>query len=302
MRVLITGATGLVGKEVVKVCHQANIDVNYLTTRNEKIENKPNYQGFFWNPAQGKIDDHCFDNVSVIIHLAGASVAKRWTASHKKEILESRIHTTRLLISSLQGKNHHVKKVVSASAIGIYPDSFQNYYTENYQDNSQGFLGTVVVEWEKAVRDFEKEQISVSFLRIGLVLSMAGGAFPKLAQPIRMYVGACFGSGKQWQSWIHINDLARMFLFCVGHSQAGVFNAVAPNPVSNKKMTTMVAKQLRKPLFLPNIPKFFMKLILGEMSTLLFMSQRVSSEKIQEAGFVFHYGNINTAVNDLLSE
>lgn len=302
MKVLITGATGLIGQEIVKLCHQSTIDVNYLTTNTSKINSQPNYRGYFWDPKKRELDTECFDGVEVIINLAGATVAKRWTSSYKKEIIESRTETVSLILGSLKKIKHSVRHIVSASAVGVYRDSFQNYYTEDVSERDPGFLGEVVTQWENAVLQFKTLGIDVSLLRIGLVLSANGGAFPKIAKPIQMKLGACFGSGKQWQSWIHVHDLARMFLFIVEERQTGVFNAVAPNPVSNEKLTYIIAEKLNKKIILPNVPKFIMKLVLGEMHSILFSSQRVCSDKISALGFVFDYDNIRPAVDVLIEE
>ncbi len=301
MKVLITGATGLIGQEIVNLCHQSNIDVNYLTTSKQKLKVESNYTGYLWDPNTDKIDSKCFEDVEVIIHLVGATIAKRWTADYKREILESRIGTTQLLLSTLKKIKHSVRHIVSASAIGIYPDSFQNYYMESSPERDTGFLGNVVSKWEEAALQFKTINVDVSLLRIGLVLSSNGGAFPKIEKPIRLGVGAYFGNGKQWQSWIHSTDLAHMFMFVMQEELFGVFNAVAPNPVSNKKMTNSIAKKLNKKILFPNIPKLVMKLFLGEMHILLFSSQRVCSDKISKTGFNFKYDNISSAIDDIVT-
>ncbi|TBN06616.1 TIGR01777 family protein [Hyunsoonleella flava] len=300
MRVLITGATGLVGQEIVKLCHAKGIQVNYLTTRKSKISQDENYQGFYWNPETRDIDSGCFKNVDAIIHLAGASISKRWTDSYKKEVIDSRVETTQLLIDSLKGETHGIKQIVSASAIGVYPDSLTNYYDQTHKELSDSFLGKVVKAWEKAVDGFSELGIKVSKVRIGLVLSDKGGALKEIVKPIKFGVGAAFGSGKQWQSWIHIEDLAHIFLFVLEQQLEGVYNGVAPNPVTNNELTKTAAKVLRRPLFLPNIPKFFMKLVLGEMHIILFESQRVSSKKIESKGFQFEFHQLQRALKDLL--
>ncbi|MFH4967576.1 TIGR01777 family oxidoreductase [Gaetbulibacter sp. M240] len=301
MRVLITGATGLIGSHVVARCKENNIQVHYLTTSKAKIKNSNDYKGFYWNTDTAAIDKACFEGVDAIIHLAGASVSKRWTSAYKKEILDSRIKSTHLLIQSLIGEEHTIKQIVSASAIGIYPDSLVHYYDENFTDfNADSFLPLVVNKWEAAVDDFKELGISVSKIRIGLVLAEDGGALPTLVKPIKYGIGAAFGSGKQWQSWIHIHDLSKMFLTVLEDELTGVFNGVAPNPVTNNDLVTMAAKVLNKPLVLPNIPKFVMHVLLGEMHTILFESQRVSSKKIQEEGFQFKYHRLKPALENLL--
>ncbi|PKV52348.1 hypothetical protein ATE84_4460 [Aquimarina sp. MAR_2010_214] len=302
MKVLITGATGLVGQEIVNLCHQSEIEVNYLTTSKDKLSSRVNYTGYFWDPKKGEIDTDCFNEVEVIINLVGATVAKRWTSSYKKEILESRTHTASLILESLKNIKHSVRHIVSASAIGIYPDSFQNYYMEDAPERDTGFLGEVVTQWENAVLQFKTLDIEVSLLRIGLVLSEKGGAFPKMVKPIRFGMGAFFGNGKQWQSWIHVKDLARIFMFVVEEELTGVFNAVAPNPVSNKKLMNTIAEKLNKKIILPNVPRLTMKLFLGEMHSLLFSSQRVCSNRISTTGFNFDFDNIASAVDVLIDE
>ncbi len=300
MRVLITGATGLIGQEMVKFCHEKDIKVNYLTTSKSKIVQEENYKGFYWNPKAKEIDAGCFKEVDAIVHLAGATVSKRWTPSYKKEILSSRTETTALLVSTLRESTHTVKQVVSASAIGIYPDSLINYYDESHNEISSSFLGQVVSVWEQASDEFLKLNITVSKIRIGLVLSNKGGALMEIVKPIKFGLGAAFGNGKQWQSWIHIHDLANLFLYVLQNNLSGVFDGVAPNPTSNSELIKTAASVLHKPLFMPNTPKFFMKLILGEMHILLFESQRVSSKKIADTGFLFKFNYLEPALKNLL--
>src|SRR5690606_3634118 len=300
MKVLITGATGLIGEEVVRQCHAEEIHVNYLTTSKSKIQQKENYKGFYWNIESKDIDIACFKGVDAIIHLTGASISKRWTPSYKQVILNSRTQSTQLLIDALKGEMHSIKYVISASAIGIYPDSLTNYYEETFKDFDNSFLAHVVKEWEHSVDGFSKLNIKVSKLRTGLVLSEKEGVLLEMAKPIKYGLGAAFGSGKQWQSWIHIEDMASMYLYLLKHGLEGVYNGVAPNPVSNKELTKSIAKAVNRPLILPNIPRFAMKLILGDMHTLLFNSQRVSSKKIEHKGFNFKFNYLKPALDDLL--
>jgi uncharacterized protein (TIGR01777 family) len=300
MKILITGATGLIGTELVALLLQNGITVHYLTTSKKKIESKPNYHGFFWNPNQGIIDENALMGVDSIIHLAGATVAKRWTSKYKQEIIESRILSSNVLFKALKDNPHSVKQIVSASAIGIYPDSLTKNYTEENADIDESFLGKVVMKWEESVNKFKLLNIKVTKIRTGLVLSTKGGALPEMLKPINMGIGSPFGSGKQVQSWIHINDLVELYLFAVQNELNGAYNAVAPNPVTNKKLTQEIAAVVKKPLFMPNIPKFLMALVLGEMHTILFASQNVSSDKIEEEGFKFQYKQLDKALINLL--
>ena len=300
MTVLITGATGLVGQELVSLLLQNGFTVHYLSTSKSKLVSQNNYKGFYWNPKTSEIDVNALTDVEVIVHLAGASVAKKWTPSYKQEIIESRVLSTRLLYKTLQKNLHQVKQIVSASAIGIYPNDLNYIYheTDNKVDNS--FLGNVVQQWEEEVNQFEKLHIKVAKIRIGIVLAKNGGALQEMAKPIKIGVGAAFGSGEQYQSWIHIQDLVGIFQFVIQNQLSGVFNGVAPYPVTNAELTKAIAKTLGKPLFLPNIPQFVMKIMLGEMHQILFSSQHVSCRKLLDLKYQFKFASLDKALNDLL--
>ncbi len=300
MKILITGATGMVGKELVSLLLQNGITVHYLTTSKDKIINKPNYYGFYWSPQEGYIDENCLMGVESIIHLAGATVSKRWTNNYKQEIIESRIISSSLLYNCLKNHPNQVKQLVSASAIGIYPNSLTLVYTEENTTSDDSFLGNVVVKWEESVDVFKVLNIKVCKLRIGLVLSNKGGALLEMLKPIQMGLGSAFGSGKQVQSWIHVEDLANMFFYAVQNQWYGTYNAVAPNPVTNSELIKTIAKTVNKPLFMPNIPKFVMSLVLGEMHQLLFSSQHVSSRKAEKNGFQFRYRDLAKTLDNLL--
>jgi len=299
MKLLITGATGLVGQALTEMLLNRGDSVNYLTTKSTKIEQKEHCKGFLWNTKTQEIDKACFEGVSGIINLAGASVAKRWTSQHKKAILESRISSLNLLHKSLSEIEHEVKHLVSASAIGVYPSSLTKLYDEDESYLSDDFLGDVVQKWETAADRFSNLNINVAKLRIGVVLAGEGGALEKMADPIKKYVGAPLGSGQQWQSWIHLDDLARLFCFSIDNELTGVYNAVAPNPLNNKELTQAIAKVLDKPLILPPVPKFVLKLMLGEMAQIVLGSQLVSADKIQQEGFVFEYAHVEKALEEI---
>jgi len=273
MRVLITGATGLVGSQLVALLLQNGVVVHYLTTSRKKIESQANYHGFYWNPSQGIIDENALMGVDAIVHLAGANIAHRWTESYKQEIIESRILSSNVLFKALKENPHSVKQIISASAIGIYPDSPHKVYDEEETTVGDNFLGNVVATWEESVNKFKLLKLNVCKIRIGLVLSDKGGALAEMVKPIKMGFGTPFGSGKQMQSWIHIHDLVEIFYFAIQNQLEGTYNAVAPNPVTNKTLTQEIAKCLNKPLFMPNIPRLMMKIMLGEMHTILFESQ-----------------------------
>lgn len=302
MRVLVTGATGLIGSELVSLLLQNGVSVHYLTTSKSKIENHPNYKGFFWNPGQGIIDENCLMAVDAIIHLAGASISERWTEAYKEEIIESRVVSSNMLFKALKDNpNHQVKQIVSASAMGIYPNSRSEIYTEDSKAVDDSFLGQVVVKWEESLDKFKMLNIKVCKLRTGLVLSDKGGAMAEMLKPINIGLGTVFGNGKQIQSWIHLHDLAAMYSFAVENCWEGIYNAVAPNPVTNKDLTRTIARVMQKPIFLMHIPKFIMKLLLGEMHELLFNNKYLSCEKVMAKGFQFKYTNVDEALKNLLA-
>jgi len=301
MKLLITGATGLIGRAIVELANKQGFSVNYLTTDKAKIIRNENFKGYYWDPESQKIDIQCFEGVTSIINLAGASISKRWTFGNKQQILASRVNSIKTLIQGLEKVDtSKISSIVSASAIGIYPNSLSVYYSEEEKLIDDSFLGSVVQSWEQEMEAFNAFDIPVAKIRIGMVLSKDGGALPQLIKPAKKLLGAAFGSGKQWQSWIHIADLARMFLFISQNRLQGIYNGVSPNPVTNQKMISEIAKTLEMPLLLPNIPRFAMRAILGEMSYLLFVSHRVSSKKIAEEGFTFQHPTIGNALQYFL--
>jgi hypothetical protein len=299
-RVLITGATGLIGSELVRQCHRDGIAVNYLTTSKEKIENTENYKGFYWNPKESEIDIKAFEDVTAIINLVGASISERWTKNYKKIILDSRVETINLLHETLQKIDHNIVHFITASGVSIYPNSKTKLYTEENTEVGDTFLAEVVVAWEAAAAKFKDSGMEVSKVRTGVVLAKEEGALPKLVKPINLGLGSPLGSGEQWQSWIHLKDIAGIYLFLLKNQLEGKYNAVAPNPVQNKKMTKMIASKLDCPIWLPNIPAFLLKIILGEMSVLVLEGQLVSSQKIEKLGYQFKFYNLETALQDLL--
>lgn len=300
MKVLITGATGLVGSVLTKLLQDNGIFVNYLSTSRDKLKDEALHKGYYWNPDEGVIDNGCIDGVEAIFHLAGASISKRWTDSYKKEILSSRVDTANLLFKLLSEHDHTIRHFISASAIGIYPDSLTTVYSEDSVGVDDSFLGEVVVKWEATVDKFETLGIRVAKVRTGLVLSGKGGALAEMVKPVKLGLGSAYGSGMQMQSWIHADDLARIYYFILENELEGIYNGVAPHPVNNYELFKAIAKVLEKPFFMPNVPRFLMQLVLGEMHMLLFTSQNVSARKIVSEGFQFQYLSLEKALSDSL--
>lgn len=300
-KILITGATGLIGTKLVNLCVESGMSVNFLTTRKEKIKSEPNYKGFYWNPENGIIDEKAFNDVSVIVHLAGAPIANRWTEKYKQLIIDSRVKSANLIYDTLRRIDHNIGYFISASGINVYPDSQRKLYTEEDRVIADTFLGEVVKVWEEAAVQFKELGMDVAKVRTGMVLAKNEGALPKMVQPIKLGLGSAFGNGEQWQSWIHLEDIAGIYYFLIQNNLEGIYNAVATNPIQNKRMVELIAHQLRKPLWMPNVPAFMLKLILGDMSMLILEGQLVSSNKIKKLGFPFKFYNAESALQDLLS-
>ena len=300
MNILITGATGLIGKKMVTLLKKDNHIIHYLSTSKAKIEHESNYKGFYWNPSKGEIDLAAFEDVSVIIHLAGASVSKKWTKAYKNEIIQSRVQTANLLLNTLKAHPNKVKQFVAASAIGIYPDDLTAIYHEDDSKIDDSFLGEVTQLWEESTNLFKSLPLLVTTIRIGVVLAKESGALVEMTKPIKYGFGAVLASGKQYVSWIHIDDLVAIFKYVIDHKLEGIYNAVSPYPTTNEELTKAIAKTIHKPLFLPNVPKFILRLLLGEMHQIVTSSQHVSSRKILDAGFQFQYASLSKSLQNLL--
>ena len=295
--VLITGATGLIGKPLTDALLKKGYQVSHLSRSPGK---NPQVKTYIWDVAKGQIDEHCIDGVKTIIHLAGAGIAeKRWTKKRKALLMNSRTQSIRLIYQLLQKQPHQVKNVISASATGYYSNRGDELLTEDSQPLND-FLGTCCIEWEKAVDEGQALGLSVTKFRTGVVLSTKGGALPPISLPVKFGLGAAIGNGRQFIPWIHWQDAVDMYLQAIeGHLPADVYNMVAPNPVTNKQLTQAVARQLRKPLWAPNVPVFLLKLALGEMSLVVLGSTRVSALKVQDAGYKFKFENITDALSNI---
>lgn len=255
-----------------------------------------------WDIEKGFIEEAAIQNNDYIIHLAGAGVAEQtWTEKRKQEILNSRTQSTELLAKYLKNTFHSIQHFISASAIGIYGlDTGDTLLTEDSPIGND-FLAEVTKAWENSIDLIADLGIRTVKLRIGIVLSSEGGALAKIAQPIHWGLGAALGSGKQYMSWIHIDDLCRMIMYLLENEQFnGIYNAVAKHPATNAEFTTKVAKVLKKPLLLPNVPNFALKLMLGEMANIVIGGNKVSAKKIEATGFQFQFDDLTTALQDLL--
>lgn len=296
--ILIAGGSGLVGSRLTEILTQKGYHVAWLG-RSKKAGSQ--VQTFLWDTDFKTIDTAAFDFADVIINLAGAGVAdKRWTPKYKEEIYSSRINATRFLVDCLISRPHHVETFINASATGIYGNNFNEPATEE-TPSPLTFLAKVCRDWEAEADRLTAEGIRTAMIRTGIVLSENDGFIGKLKTPVLFYAGAALGSGQQLISWIHIDDLCHIYVAAVENSRIrGPYNAVAPVPVTNKQLTWLLAKQLGRPLILPNTPVFFLKLFLGEMAEMLVGSQPVSARKIQDTGFTFRFAQAEEAIKDLV--
>lgn len=294
MNILLTGGSGLIGSELTEKLIENGHQVRILT-REKDIEHP------FYHWSKDRIDDKVFENLDGIIHLAGASISKRWTKSYKKEVLDSRVDTANLLFRYVQKHQNKLKFFISASGTAYYGQiTSDKIFVENDSPHSD-FLGKVCVEWENAAFQFQELGARVVCLRTSLVLAKNGDGFRLLKKPIQLGVGANLGNGKQWLPWIHLDDLVQMYVDTVNKSEMnGSYNASSPENLSHSEFNHLLAKKLNKPFFMPNIPSFMMRFVLGEMSDLVLKGSRINPSKIEEDGFIFKFPTLEKALDDLI--
>lgn len=289
--VLLTGSTGLVGKSLTGLLKRSGYTVRQFTTRRELAQQ----EGYFcWNPATGECDERAFDGAEYIIHLAGSSIgAGRWTAQRKKEILESRTHSTALLFEKVQLLSPPLKAFVSASATGYYGSATTGTVFDEYSPAGTDFLAGVCIAWEKAADRFQQAGIRTVKMRTGVVLAKGAPALDKMLLPIKLGVGGPLGNGRQYMPWIHLDDLCALYLRALeDETMTGAWNAVAPEHITNRELMKTLAKKLGKPFFFPPVPAFLLKLLLGEMAVIITEGSRVTSRRLKAAGYEFNYSEI----------
>lgn len=305
MKILMTGATGFIGKQILKDLLRLEIAPIHILTREASSFKNPSpslISVFEWKePKVSLPPKNSVEGVSHIIHLAGASVAKgRWTEKRKKELYDSRVLMSKNLIKAMDQSSSPPPCLISSSAIGYYGDRGDELLFET-SEPSNDFLGQLCQDWEMA--NANSSRISrVVHIRTGLVLGEKGGALKPMLIPFKLGLGGPLGSGKQFTSWIHLKDLSSLFIEALHNENIrGPINGVSPNPISNKIFTKTLGKVLKRPAILP-VPLFALKLIFGEKSSLLSSSQRVSSQKIQDLGFAFRYPELREALQEILHQ
>ncbi|RZL65590.1 MAG: TIGR01777 family protein [Pedobacter sp.] len=293
-KILITGATGLVGSKLIPALQRLGHEINILSRNDNQIKG---VKTFIWDVYAQTIDKNCLTGVNTIIHLAGEGIAdKKWTAERKQQIIDSRVLSTQLLYQTIKETNSPIKSFISASAVGFYGDRGDEILTED-SASGNGFLADCCMKWENAVDEGLAMNIRIAKIRIGLILSKEGGALTAMEKPIQFFVGAPLGSGKQWMPWIHLDDILGIFIKAVEDEEMiGAYNACAPFPVTNKFLTKSIAKQLNRPVWPLKVPKFALNALLGEMSILPLMSNNTLSKKILNTGYKFAFTNLDDAL------
>ncbi len=297
--VLITGANGMLAKHLARELDN-EYSVRFLT------RNKTRSNEYVWDLNHNYIDPKALLGVHHIIHLAGASIAnKRWTNKRKQLILFSRVGSAELILNELVKQEISIETFISASAIGYYGSTTTD---ETYDENSpkgNDFLSGVCFNWENAAKRFKLKGVAnrVAIVRIGMILSKNDGALKKIIKPIKYFVGSGLSTGNQFMPWIHIYDLVKIFKFILDDKRlSGTYNAVSPQHITNMELTNSIAKFINKPILLPNIPKFIIQGLFGEMSTILLGGSKVSSKKISNAGFKFEYDRLGDALKSLIEK
>ncbi|MBC9930833.1 TIGR01777 family oxidoreductase [Chitinophaga qingshengii] len=298
--VLITGGTGLVGTALTRLLLERGYKVIILTRKPEQGTNR-DVRYAAWDVAQQTIDINALQEADYIVHLAGANVGeKRWTAARKREILESRTKSSELIVKALQTHPNKIRKVISASATGYYGESSDRAFIET-DPPATDYLGSTTLAWEQSIAPVAALDKKLVIFRTGIALSREGGALKEFYKPLRFGFATVLGSGDQYISWIHIQDLVRLYFNAIVNDQLeGIYNAVAPQPVRHKELMLTMARAAKGNSFITSyVPAFALKLALGEMSVEILKSVNVSSRKIQDTGFQFSYPTIGEAMEQL---
>jgi uncharacterized protein (TIGR01777 family) len=294
--VLITGGSGLVGTMLTQMLVEKGYRVRHLSRH---VRGDEPIATFLWNYEKDYLDPEALEDADHIIHLAGTNIAaSHWTIDHKKEIVDSRVKSLELLHRKLDQAGKFPKTLVSASGVNFYGNTTTDRIFNESDPHGPGFLAKVCEEWERTALGFSKH-MRVVVLRTGTVLSEQGGALEKIAKPVRYYLGAPLGSGRQWMPWIHIEDLCRMYIYALENPLAGIYNAAASEHITNRMLTQGIARSMHKFIFLPGIPELILKLVFGELAEIILYGSRVSNDKIQAEGFRFLYPELQPALDHI---
>ncbi len=295
--ILIAGGTGLIGTALCRKLSSSGFTIHLLSR-----EPNTKYPTTIWNPQKSYYDKTTLPEVSIIINLAGTGIAEKpWTTKRKKEIIESRVESNKLIQEIIKAQKTALSLYISASAIGIYGNRGEEILDENSAPGKTGFLTETVQEWENAVNKISAPGLRKIVFRFGMVLSLKGGALPPLLKPFGFFIAPYFGNGNQYVSWIHIDDLCEMFLFGINNEEiSGTYNAVSPNPVTNIFMVNVLRHINRSFQILLPVPVFMLRIILGEMADVILDSTKVIPANLLASGFKYHYPTIEQALQDII--
>jgi uncharacterized protein (TIGR01777 family) len=297
MKITLTGGSGFIGRRLLKTL-AGNSHTVHILSRHAGTNLPPGVKLSVWDALRSEPPSDALEGTDAVINLAGEPVAQKWSAAAKQRIRDSRIVGTERLIQALSTISQRPSVLISASAVGIYGARDADVLTETSPTGS-GFLADLCRDWEKEADMAESLGMRVVKIRIGLVLDKNGGALAKMLPPFRNFAGGRLASGKQWMSWIHIQDLAGMFKFAVENPVHGVLNGTAPNPVTNAEFTRLLAAALHRPALFP-VPAMALKAIFGEMAEMLITGQRVLPKAAQAGGFRFQFEELGPALANLL--
>ena len=297
MTYLVTGATGFIGRQLVQFLLARGDAVNYLGRhRSKTMDSRAAFH--CWNPGEAP-PLSSVPRFDAVIHLSGEPIAQRWNPEVKRRIYSSRVEATRQLVTAIGSLQHKPAALISASATGYYGDRGDEILTENSGPGA-GFLAEVSMEWEREALRAMESGLRVVIVRIGTVLGRDGGALKQMLTPFRLGLGGAFGDGRQWMPWIHAQDLVQLLVFTTGNeSVSGALNGSSPEPITNAQFTASLAHAIHRPAFV-RIPKFALRLALGEVADFLFTSLRVVPEATMQAGFRFEFPEIDAALRNLL--
>jgi len=297
VKIAISGASGLIGRRLMKNLTAAGHAMHVLS-RHSGTNLPPGVKLSVWDSLKGLPPDDSLRDAGAVIHLAGEPVAQRWSAETRRRIRDSRVLGTRHLVQALQKLDHRPEALLCASAIGYYGSRGDEVLNESAAPGN-GFLPDLCQEWEREAQAAEALGVRVVRIRIGVVLDPRGGALKRMLPPFRMGAGGKLGSGKQWMSWIHLEDLAGLFQFALDHPLRGAVNGVAPYPVTNAEFTRTLGQAVHRPAVFP-VPVFALKLLFGDMSEVLLASQRVAPAAAEAGGYRFRFPQLAPALGDLL--
>lgn len=297
--VLITGGSGLIGSRLSELLSQKGYQIKHLS---RSVNPNSKYKTYNWSLSENYIDPEALIDVDHVIHLAGTSVSDgRWTKTKKVSIISSRVDTAKLLFKHL--KHLTLKTYISASGISCYGAKTTNHIFKEDDQFEADFLASVTIQWEKSSEPFNNIANRVICLRTPVVLSSKGGAIEKMVKPIKMGLGSALGTGNQYMPWIHIDDLCNIYIKAIEDSgMKGIYNASSAQHITNLDVTQAIAKQLNKKLWVPKVPSFVLKIILGRMSEIVLNGSRISNDKLLKTGFKFNFPNLDNALENCFKQ